>query len=191
MHRKQICQHAFDAVEDLPGEWTERGKGRGKGRRARTPDSQGVPWEVFLGMNKTSKDAPFRTQSGLPAIRRWLQNYQVGGTAAMACERLLDRCQAHGVAAILVGVPVTRAHRELYGPEIDAAFLAYVNDLCSRRGCRFEDYRAEVPDHLFLDNHHVLREGGLYFSKRLTDEVLLPVWKEVDRPATASLTAVQ
>jgi hypothetical protein len=114
--------------------------------------------------------------AGVHSIRRWLKGYQVGGTAAEACERLIDRCQANGMTVILVGVPLTKAHRDLYTPGIEHGFLTYVEDVADRHGCRFVDYRDRVPDDMFLDNHHVLRSGGEYFSRILTDEVLIGAW---------------
>jgi hypothetical protein len=121
---------------------------------------------------------------GLEQPRRWLRHYQVGGTAAAALERLLGRCRSHRIAVVLVGVPVTRPHRDTYTAAIEAEFHAHLERLCQTYGCRFVDYRDQVPDSLFVDNHHLHLGGGMYFSQRLAREVLAPVWRaEIDHSA--------
>ena len=66
----------------------------------------------------------------------------------------------------------------MYTPEIDHAFLCRVVDVSRRFDCRFVDYRARIPDDYFLDNHHLHRTGGQYFSRLLAQEVLAPAWLE-------------
>jgi hypothetical protein len=140
------------------------------------PD-HGVPWEVFQELASDRHD-PARIEAGLPAIRRWLKNYQPGGSAARSLENLLTLAQDHGAEVILVGVPVAEAHRRLYTDEIETAFLDHVRSVCDRRGCLFVDYRHRIPDPLFQDNHHLTRAGGSLFSRLLTEEVLLPTWRQ-------------
>jgi hypothetical protein len=118
------------------------------------------------------------TQRWIGQPYRWLGHFQIGGTATAALERMLERCREHGIRPILVGVPVTQPHRAAYTPPIEAAFQMYVHAIVQRFGCSFVDYRAQVPDAFFSDNHHLLPdEGGLYFSHRLACEVLAPAWR--------------
>jgi hypothetical protein len=52
-----------------------------------------------------------------------------------------------------------------------------VEQLTREHGCRFVDFRAAIPDHLFWDNHHLFPAGGEAFSRKLAEEVLLEVWR--------------
>jgi|GEM_PF-2600780 len=178
MHRRQICLRIKDAAEHELNVLTRTAK-PGKPRKPRptaTPD-QGVPWEVFKEMRDDRHD-PERLRIGLAAIKRWLSNYRVGGSANRALEGLLARCRQEGCQVILVGVPLAQGHRALYTPAIEQAFVGHMTDVCRRHGCRFVDYRARIPDEMFRDNHHLRRCGGEEFSRLLTQEVLLPAWME-------------
>lgn len=184
MHRRQICLRVYNEtnawVQPL---WKEgdREKNRvGKRKPAKTeqklPD-QGVPWEVFKELAPDRHD-PGRIEAGLPAIRRWLRNYEPGGCSGRSLERMLALASQRGMTVILVGVPVAEAHRRLYTPEIEEAFQSYLRSLCERHDCLFVDYRHRIPDALFQDNHHLTRAGGTAFSHMLAEEVLLPIWRQ-------------
>jgi hypothetical protein len=136
-----------------------------------------VPWEVFKEFREDRCD-PRRTQAGLPTIKRWLRDYAVGSGSGRALEDLVQRCREHDMTVILVAPPVAEAHRSLYSPEIDFAFLCRVVDVSRRYGCQFVDYRARIPDRLFRDNHHLRQPGGQRFSRLLEQEVLLAAWLE-------------
>jgi hypothetical protein len=117
------------------------------------------------------------TLAGVDQPYRWLRHYHIGGTSGAALERIVQRCREHDIEPILVGVPVTLAHRQAYTPPIEAAYLQHMRAVARRHGCVFVDYRDRLPDALFLDNHHVLPEGGWYFTRQLTREVLAPAWR--------------
>ena len=124
-------------------------------------------------------DASLRTQAGLDNIRRWLKRYQVGGAAAASLERLVQRCEGEAIPVLLVGVPVTSAHRGLYRPEIEAAFQRHMQDVTRRyTHTRYVDFRAAIPDIGFTDNHHLTPEGGMQFSRLLAEQALLPELRE-------------
>jgi hypothetical protein len=130
------------------------------------PQPVAPPREQFLDGDR-SLPAEALTREGLPRFRDWLSNYQVAGTAPRSLERLLGRCRRHDIAVLLVAPPLTRAHRQLYTPDIEAAFRSYLRGLEARGLCRFLDCRDTLPDDLFLDNHHVNAEGAVRFSRRL------------------------
>jgi hypothetical protein len=120
-------------------------------------------------------DPTLRTQAGLDNIRTWLKQYHIGGTPAASLERILKACARDGIPVLLVGVPVTKAHRDLYRPEIEAAFLQHMEETLHRHHhVRFVDYRSAIPDTGFTDNHHLTLEGAQQFSRLLTEKVLLP-----------------
>jgi hypothetical protein len=117
------------------------------------------------------------TCGGLGEVRRWLRDYEVGaGNSEAALKRILSRCRKHDIRVVLVGVPVSSAHRQLYTPSIEAAFQRYVKQFLCDDFCTFVDYRDQVPDAFFKDHHHLNPEGGIYVSRRLAIEVLAPRW---------------
>jgi hypothetical protein len=122
----------------------------------------------------------FRRRAGRGArhIRKWLRGYEISGLAAESLDRLLDRCRDHGIQVILVVPPVTSIQRVEYTPDIESAFRAYVAGLTKRRGLRTLDFRARLPDDLFVDNHHTSAEGARTFSRMLAREAV-----GADRPA--------
>jgi hypothetical protein len=131
---------------------------------------------MFLDSN-AAESARQRTMEGLPRFRNWLQDYEVGGIASLALERVLQRCQANGIRVLLVAPPVSAAHRALYTPEIEAAFRAELARLTADFPCPFLDYRDRIPDEYFYDNHHLLNAGAALFTQELTQEVILPAWR--------------
>jgi hypothetical protein len=183
MHRRQICltlqqyaeQHVRAALR--PSKPNKPGKESKKEKAIAAAPDQGVPWEIFKELRDDRHD-PWRMQAGLPAIRRWLQDYHIGGGSGRALDELVQRCRDQGMTVILVGVPVAEGHRALYTPEINEAFLNRVTSVARRHGARFVDYRDRLPDELFRDNHHLRQCGGEEFSRLLTQEVLVPAWME-------------
>lgn len=149
----------------------------------------GIDWENIV--QTPNADALEATRDGAELARRKLRHYQIGGRTAGALERLVARCQKRGIAVVLVGAPVTTVHRTLYSPPIDAAYHDYLARLCRTYACRFVDWRGEMPDADFRDIYHLRPDGGVLFSRRLTQEVLAPAWRasQASPPATTSQTA--
>jgi hypothetical protein len=117
------------------------------------------------------------SREGAWIVATWLTPYHAGGVSVAALERTLRLCRDNGIEPILVGVPVTRWHRQNYTPAIEAAYRGEMDRLARAYGCRFVDYRDRVPDGLFKDVHHLQLEGGVYFSRMLTRAVLAPAWQ--------------
>ncbi|MBL8792300.1 MAG: hypothetical protein JNM56_00190 [Planctomycetia bacterium] len=114
---------------------------------------------------------------GLDLVRRYLRQYRTDGASAQALTRIADKCRRHGIEVLLVGVPLTSPHRALYRPEVESAFLAFMDCLTREHGCRFVDYRASMPDDFFYDNHHLYPEGCDAFSRKLATETLRDLWR--------------
>lgn len=142
-------------------------------------------WSQVLGVPQTFERVHRRdwSEAGVAGPRRWLKPYVIGGQSPAALDHLLATCQAHGIKVILVGVPVTAMHREIYTPEVEQAFLGYIATMQQRHGGQFVDLRSGVPDQLFWDNHHLLPEGCQFFSKKLASEVVAPAWRSLVREA--------
>ena len=125
----------------------------------------------------------FRRRSGRGArhIRKWLRNYEISGLAAESLDRLLKRCRAHGIEAILIGPPVAGVHRAEYTDDIESVFQAYMKDLTGRHHVRYLDYRDRLPDDRCIDNHHTNPEGAVEFSRLLARDVVRPSWPACDK----------
>jgi hypothetical protein len=174
MHRQQLCRRFRDSLRSPAG-------------TPPPPDLAAAPNDLRTDLRpvpppqtRTPEEDSFCfnvSRQGAAWIGRWLRDYRVGGGAARALERLLQRCRQRQIGVVLVGVPVSSSQRQVYTPEIDAAFLGYVRRLTSTYGCAFVDYRARLPDHCFCDSHHATPEGGVYFSSLLACEVLLDAFQ--------------
>lgn len=115
---------------------------------------------------------------GAAVTRQRLRHFKVGGLSARALERMIERYKTLGATSVLVGVPISNPSRSEYVPEINAAFLAYMERLEESYGVYFVDYRDRVPDEFFKSAYYTTREGTLYFSCLLAREVLVPLWRE-------------
>jgi hypothetical protein len=113
-----------------------------------------------------------RTMHGAALVPGWLKRYRIGGTTAATLDRLLARCGEHGIDVVLVAPPLTAAHRRAYTAEIEGEFQTHVRRLTQAHQFRFVDYRTRLVDSFFLDNHHLLPEGGERFCAMLVRDVL-------------------
>jgi hypothetical protein len=112
-------------------------------------------------------------------LTRWLKDYRLSPLISAALERLLARCRAEGTDVLLVGAFTMKGHRELYTPEIEKTYRAYVQHLTTKYGCRFVDLRDRLPDHGFGDSLHASDAGAKHFSGVLAREVLITLWREL------------
>lgn len=143
-------------------------------RAARIP--MGAHPVVLTSGTREIGSANAQTSSGLRRMREWLEHYRIGGGVTRSLESALARCRAAGVPVVLVGVPVTSWHRDLYTPEILAAYEAYLDHLLEDSGVPYLDFRDRVPDALFKDNHHLSPEGGAFFGRILAREAVAAIW---------------
>lgn len=186
-----LYQHRRRILEELEQEFAEAGreeKDRSGTRRidAAVPPPKdldtrpaGEVWAELVQQTIHDPDADLRQRSalGLRDVRRFLRRYRTGGNSARALERILERCRAEGIETVLVGVPVSEIHRAQYTPEIDALYRTYLDGLGARYGCRYADFRARVPDGLFMDNHHATPEGAVWISRLLAVDLVAPLWE--------------
>lgn len=114
----------------------------------------------------------------LETVSHWLRNYQLSPVAMEALERLLNRCNVERIDVLLVGVPAMKGNC-VYLPVIDATYREYIHALMKKYGCHFVDLRDSVPDYCFNDAVHTDDVGGEYFSRVITRDVLIPLWREL------------
>jgi len=128
---------------------------------------------------KAARRRPRPQVHQVPDVLSYLRGFEVGGGNVAALERVLARCNDAGYAVLLLGPPVSKAHRACYTTPIEAAFQDNVKELQHRYACRFVDCRSELLDTLFVDHHHGAPEGAFVFSCRLAREVLGPAYREL------------
>jgi hypothetical protein len=184
-HRRQIVQNGKNAIRNwLPTQGpaqTELPGAPMPGRPADTSDPGLALKPAFIARPELATPDELLEIMKYGAqhdVRRWLKDYRVGGPTPAALERILDRCRAEGIRVILRGIPACSFHRNEISPEVDAAYLGYMNRLVADYGCRFVDCRDWVPDLMFGDTLHLRSDtGGMLFTERFTREVLLPAQK--------------
>lgn len=174
MHRYQLVKTSREAVTDLFEPDPFEGK---VNKEAVAGDYR--DWSRLAEKKSALQPAQRQeTMSGLHGVERGLRRYRPGGTSVLALERFLKFCQQENIPVILLGVPLTEPHRQLYMPEIEGPFRACMKLLEALYPCRYVDCRDQVPDWLFRDNHHANQRGGQYFSQRFAREVLLPAFSK-------------
>ncbi|OAI47466.1 hypothetical protein AYO44_09550 [Planctomycetaceae bacterium SCGC AG-212-F19] len=166
VHRRELCRAAGNALSTT-----------GTGALAMNPATPLAELEEALRQTTGVPPSEY-TPHGASLVPDWLRHYHVGGTAAAALTRLLQRCQANGSAVLLVCPPLTDAHQQAYSPAIEAAFQGHIRQLTAQFPCRFVDFRNRLPVGLFIDNHHLRPEGGERFSALLAHEVLAPAVRD-------------
>ncbi len=175
VHRYQICKQALAPLVGVSsGARTEPPPPAAEGPLP-VPNLRDLP-PAEPGFAAPPGVAP--VPSAVAYMSDWLRDYRLSSVTTAALDRLLQRCRAEGIDVLLVGVPVMKAHRELYTPEIDAIYLDYVRSLVARYGCRFVDFRDRLPDHAYGDALHYNQAGDEYFCRILAREVLIPLWRE-------------
>lgn len=117
-----------------------------------------------------------KTLAGARQTGRWLRHYRIDGIETRSLERLLARCREHDIPVVLIGVPVSHWVRELYTPEVERVFAAYVAELGRRYDVELVDFRARMPDADFGDHHHLNAHGATEFAAILGREALAPRW---------------
>jgi hypothetical protein len=143
------------------------------------PDGR-LAWDSLLQVRRaplSPAEVEARQATAATAWKRF-RDYRPGGTTAAALERLLQRCNRHGIDVVLIGAANDSFFRRQYTPEVDAAYFAYIGRLTQTYGCRFLDYRDAVPDQLFGDLCHLNGEGAHYLTRKLTRDVLSPWLRE-------------
>jgi hypothetical protein len=137
-----------------------------------------------------SRDTPADIERGRKELEAYERNYRrraIGGTSKATFEKILTRCARHGTRVLLVGPPLSSAHREALAP-IEGAFHKYMDQIHGRFDVEFVDCRSVMPDSLFVDHHHLKRlEGTVVFSRYLAREVLGP-WLQSRVPANRPVT---
>jgi hypothetical protein len=191
-HRREIWTHYPEVFRPWLGDPVPslvRRFARFPGDRSAAARSDQAAQEMYLDTRQTLQ-RPERVREGLAKLRLWLDDYRVGGLAARSLTRLVERCRQQGSTVVLVMPPVASEQRTLYTPAIQTAFRSYLDQLVRATGCQLVNGSAELPDEVFLDNHHVQRpRGALVFSRWLARQVLVPAWRSRQQHGTVASSA--
>ena len=165
LHRYQLLKTLW-AKPTMP-------QGAGPGPRHKMTEAQYGHWlNPTTPVTQADHD---RASGGAEMMGHAYRNYTVGGASIRALERILDECRQSGTRVILIGSPLSSAHRREITPEIDARYRGYVDKLAERFGVPFVDCRDVLPDSLMVDHHHILEpEGAVVFSRYAAREVIGP-----------------
>jgi hypothetical protein len=126
------------------------------------------PWEESLPRRQALADR------SAAAVRPFMVGFRVGGPCWVAlCDTIL-LARGHNIPVTLILPPEARTYRATYPSEMAAELYDRLAWACKLPGVELVDAWSWAPDELFLDGHHLTREGARTFSERLSREVLLP-----------------
>lgn len=116
------------------------------------------------------------------------QAFKVAASHRRSMEQILEICRREGIPLTVLLMPESPTFRSWYTPQAKAGCDEFFADLRAR-GVRVIDAREWFDDEeLFLDGHHLEKQGAAVFSKRLAAE-LRPLYARLrapDRPAADS-----
>lgn len=170
VHRRELCAHVSEVIDRLLRRSAQSASARPVIPNVKEVGGM-VPWDVVLKMASARHGA---SELGPPAWPDRFRGYTPTGATALALERLLDRCRGRNIRVVLIGAPNSSCFRQNFTPEVKAAYREYLNRLTKTYDCRYFDYSERVPDQLFQDPVHLSPVGSMFFTRRLTDEVLSP-----------------
>lgn len=99
-------------------------------------------------------------------------NFVITPIGDEALRETLELARQHGIPTMLLLMPESSEFRAFYPPAAEPALAAYVRSLCADHGVTVADARTWIPDHLFVDGHHLLKDGATVFTQRFAHEVL-------------------
>jgi hypothetical protein len=111
-------------------------------------------------------------QQGAHRWQQRLRGYARSPRAEAELERLLSRCRSEGIQCSLIELPVSSAHRALYGPEIQAPYESLLHRLESEYGVDYRNLRDFAPDTDFRDSSHLSERGQAPLLERLGHTLL-------------------
>jgi hypothetical protein len=117
-----------------------------------------------------------------------LQHYRIQPTCDLATRDLLALCRKEGISVTLLMTPEGTEFRSWYSQEAREEVARYMAGLAHDFGVPVIDTREWCPDGDFTDSHHLLNAGADRYTRRLGQEVLVPL---VEGRAPADQTCVQ
>lgn len=139
---------------------------------SRTNDAHG--WDV-IAEDDYSKERTERAQAiARKEYELLLKNLAFGGASIQALQASILECRTRGIEVHLILMPESTTFRSWYGPGVNDRLMTTIHTL----NAPTTDAREWIPDHEFIDGHHLYRTGAKRFTERLSREVVIPVLKE-------------
>lgn len=104
-----------------------------------------------------------------------LQKLQMCDLSRSAMREILRTCQAHQINLVLLLTPEGPAFRSWYSAAAEETFKAYCRELLDEFPVPLLSARDWLQEEDFIDSHHVILPGAHKFTRRLAQEVLVPL----------------
>src|SRR5262249_30516835 len=101
--------------------------------------------------------------------------FEPAANAFAALNSILDTCEQIHLPVVLVMMPEGPFFRTFYPPGMQEQLADKFAAISQERRVLLVNARDWVPEPELYDSHHALPAGAARFSKRLRDEVIVPV----------------
>lgn len=132
-----------------------------------------------IGWQITKDESPEFLERALAHARTGyaprLQEFTIKESAIRAHCELVEMCRQDGVQVVLLLTPEGSEFRSWYPPEALQQIDAWCAAMRNAYGVPVVDARTWLPDSDFMDSHHVLNRGANTFTKRLEQELFIPL----------------
>ena len=133
-------------------------------------------WEPRL----TAQDSRLMTMLAHRQYDFCYRDFQLSENQVRVLEENIAFCQRQGIRTVLLLMPEGSEFRNLYSPEMSESVAGMLARLREKYNVPAVDARTWVADELFIDMHHLLIEGSIVFSERLSQEVIGPILRQYD-----------
>ena len=128
-----------------------------------------------------SKDAVESLQSQIVSNRDAEGNSILNEERLEALEAMIELCKNKGLRPVLITTPLTKTLTDLVKekePDFLEYFYGFADDLCEKYDLEYYDYSCDerLYDNydLFIDSHHLNKEGAKLFTRIVMEEVARP-----------------
>ena len=127
----------------------------------------------------TTEERRERTANAEMEYRGTLAQMTPEGRPLLALEELLKLGRAHGIRTRIIIMPEAPSFQKLYPPGLSDRIAELLERTAHRHGSSLIDARHWLTEEDCYDGHHMFRHGAERFTRRLTDEVIRPIFNGV------------
>ena len=103
-----------------------------------------------------------------------VQEMDLKSSRTRALRELLQSCRERNVAVGMLLMPEGQQFRSWYGPGVWARIENHLQKLAGEFGAEIFNTHDWMDESEFKDSHHLYQSGALRFTRRLTDEKIMP-----------------
>lgn len=140
---------------------------------SRGPDPWG--WSPIVDTTQVAQRRPARIERARQEYASVLQQWRPAAPAESCLRELLAWLRPYQTTVILVWMPEGPSFQTLYPPAARQRIEQWLQQLCEREKVQLIDCRYWMTEDDFVDGHHLLPEGAIRWTRRLTDTVLHPL----------------